>query len=518
VGETVALDKLVSPADGQAQPSPFDGEPRIMAYAQAGTAPDIFVVAVGMARDAAFAEVDRSSQRMVLLILLSLLLALLAAWLVGRYGLQRPIFVLNHAARRWAAGDYSARTGLAGRSELHQLAQTFDRMAEALQVRDRERVDYEQQLRRSRDEAVEANEAKTRFLAAASHDLRQPLQALSMGVTVLEEKHRGDEQASIMVARIKRSVQSLTDLLNSLLDIAALESGLITPQVTDFSLKRLLEELRDEFGQPASTKGLSYRVDECGATVRSDPQHLGRMLRNLVDNAVKFTPAGGEVHVHCLAGEERVEIVVSDTGIGVSPDQQRAIFQDFKQLNNPERSRTKGLGLGLAVVERMSRLLDHPVRLESVPGKGSKFVIAVPRAPHPVGDEFAGQPARADGRVLLVEDDPLVAEATMELLKSWGARVELARTAEEAIALIGRSRDEFQVVIADYRLPAASGLDVVANAILRWPRIKAAIITGDRESVSHEKIIAEGVHLLEKPIRASQLAALLDTGSAVERV
>lgn len=519
VGEMVARDQLPTAANAQASAasvSPFDGERRLMAYAPAGTSQHPFVVAVGLAEALAFAELDHSTRRLVLFILIGLLLALLAAWLAGRYGLQRPIFVLNAAARRWAAGDYAARTGLSGRSELDRLGQTFDRMAEALQTRDRERADHEEQLRRSRDKAVEANEDKSRFLASASHDLRQPLQALSMGITVLEEKHRGDEQTSVMVARVKRSVQSLTDLLNALLDIAALDSGSITPQLADFPIAPVLQSLREQFAQAALAKGLSLHIEECDASVHSDPQHLHRMLRNLVDNAVKFTAAGGGIHVVCRTHDDRVEIEVSDTGIGVSQEEQRAIFQDFNQLDNPERSRSKGLGLGLAVVERMSRLLHHPVKIESSPGKGSTFTVEVPRAPETVGIEIAGHPAKANARVLLVEDDPLVAEATVELLKTWGARVELARSAEEAIAIIGRAREEYQAVIADYRLPAASGLDVVAHAILRWPRIKAAIITGDRESVTHEKIIAEGVHLLEKPVRASQLAALLGR-PAVER-
>jgi CheY-like chemotaxis protein len=250
--------------------------------------------------------------------------------------------------------------------------------------------------------------------------------------------------------------------------------------------------------------------------VRSDPQHLGRMLRNLVDNAIKFTPAGGEVTVSCVVDDTAVDIEVRDTGIGVSPEQQRQIFQDLSQLNNPERSRSKGLGLGLAVVDRMSRLLDHALRVESTPGAGSRFIVRVPRGAG-VSRVRAPSPASAPrGRVLLVEDDPLVAEATEALLSSWGARVELARTAEEALALIARDAEGFEIVIADYRLPSSSGLEVVANAILKWPRIKAAIITGDRESVSHERMIATGVHLLEKPVRASQLAELVG-GAPAER-
>jgi CheY-like chemotaxis protein/two-component sensor histidine kinase len=320
-----------------------------------------------------------------------------------------------------------------------------------------------------------------------------------------------------MVARVKRSVQSLTDLLNALLDIAALESGSITPELSDFPMRPVLQNLREEFAQTALSKGLTLRIDDAEVSVRSDPQHLHRMLRNLVDNAVKSTAAGGAVQVQCRVHDDRVAIEVGESGSGAAEEDRRAIWEDLKQPDSPERSRSRGLGLGLTVAERMSRLLDHPLRLESAPGKGTTFVIEVPRAPETSGIHIAEHPAKRNARVLLVEDDALVAEATLELLKTWGARVELAHSAEEAIAIIGRSRDEFQAVIADYRLPAASGLDVVANAILRWPRIKAAIITGDRESVAHERIIAEGVVLLEKPVRASQLAAFLGALPVAER-
>jgi two-component system, sensor histidine kinase len=513
VGEQLQLAQLPKPGESADLLSPVDGERRIMGIAAVDAAEGARV-AVGVARDVAFAELDRAAERLIALILIALGLSLVAAWLVGRYGLQRPIFLLNDAVRRWAAGDYSARTRLSGRSELDRLGQTFDRMADALEARDRERAGYEEQLRQSRDDAVEANAAKSRFLASASHDLRQPLQALSMGVTVLEERHRGDQQELVMIARIKRSLTSLTDLLNSLLDIAALEAGAVNAQMQDFPLGSLLRTLLDDYAQQAAAKGLRYRVGECDTVVRSDPQHLGRMLRNLVDNAIKFTPAGGEVSVACSTGDASVEIEVSDTGIGVSAEEQRRIFQDFSQLHNPERSRSKGLGLGLAVVERMSRLLQHPVRVESAPGAGAKFVIRVPRA---AGTPALKEPSPAGvsrGRVLLVEDDPLVAEATEALLASWGAKVQLARTAEEALSIIGRDAQGFDIVIADYRLPSSSGLEVVANAILKWPRIKAAIVTGDRESVSHEKIISTGVHLLEKPIRARQLAELVGAPSS----
>src|SRR4051812_35502000 len=206
-------------------------------------------------------------------------IALVGAFFVLRYAagnaLKRKANSLEIAARRWSAGDYTVRTGLRGNSALDRLGKTFDAMAEAVQRREAERAGVEEDLRRSRDEALQASQSKSRFLAAASHDLRQPLQSMSMTVALLDMRHKADADAPV-IARLNRAVGNLAELLNTLLDISQLEAGLVKPTLKTFSVDTLLTEIAEEYSAVAESKGLSFVVQSCDFSVRSDPSMLGR--------------------------------------------------------------------------------------------------------------------------------------------------------------------------------------------------------------------------------------------------
>ncbi|MEA3153870.1 MAG: hypothetical protein QOK44_1459 [Betaproteobacteria bacterium] len=441
-----------------------------------------------------------------LMVVVALLVGVLIGRSSGRRVRQRKLDVLDNAARRWGQGDYGIRIGLRGKSALARLGKTLDSMAEAAQTREAGRAGVEEDLRRSRDEALQASLSKSRFLAAASHDLRQPLQSMSMTVALLEMRHKADADAPV-IARLTRAVTNLAELLNTLLDISQLEAGLVKPNLKTFSIAGLLNEISEEYCAVAESKGLSFVVQSSDFTVRSDPSMLGRMLRNLVENAIRFTPAGGIIDVFARDDGSELLLIVRDTGIGIPEERQHEIFRAFQQLNNPERDRSKGLGLGLAIVDRMSRLLGHALVVESRPGEGSTFSIAVPKG-HTVAAEVS-QPVlsgEVHGRVLLVEDDELVLTTTAQLLEELGATVTKARSTEEALSRL--DSESFDLLIADYRLPGSSGVELVRHARQRRPDIAAAVITGDPSIEELRRLVESDTDVIQKPVRADRLARL----------
>ncbi|MDB5922158.1 MAG: two-component hybrid sensor and regulator [Betaproteobacteria bacterium] len=440
------------------------------------------------------------------MVVVALIVGVLIGRSSGRRVRQRKLDVLDNAARRWGQGDYGIRIGLRGKSALARLGKTLDSMAEAAQTREAGRAGVEEDLRRSRDEALQASLSKSRFLAAASHDLRQPLQSMSMTVALLEMRHKADADAPV-IARLNRAVTNLAELLNTLLDISQLEAGLVKPNLKTFSIAGLLNEISEEYCAVAESKGLSFVVQSSDFTVRSDPSMLGRMLRNLVENAIRFTPAGGIIDVFARDDGSELLLIVRDTGIGIPEERQHEIFRAFQQLNNPERDRSKGLGLGLAIVDRMSRLLGHALVVESRPGEGSTFSIAVPKG-HTVAAEVS-QPVlsgEVHGRVLLVEDDELVLTTTAQLLEELGATVTKARSTEEALSRL--DSESFDLLIADYRLPGSSGVELVRHARQRRPDIAAAVITGDPSIEELRRLVESDTDVIQKPVRADRLARL----------
>jgi signal transduction histidine kinase len=426
---------------------------------------------------------------------------------LARRAAARQVQILDDAVRRWSAGDRAVRTGLKGGSPFGRLGEAFDAMADAVEKTEATRTGADEDLRRSHDAALQASLSKSQFLAAASHDLRQPLQSMSMTVALLEMRHKADADAPV-IGRLNRALTNLSELLNALLDISQLEAGLVKPNLKTFSIGPLLNELADEYASVAESKGLSFIVQSCDFFVRSDPSMLGRMLRSLVENAIRFTPAGGIVDVFARDQGTELALIVKDTGVGIAQGKQEEIFRAFQQLDNPERDRSKGLGLGLAIVDRMSRLLGHALVVESKPHEGSSFSIAVPKA-HAAADEPSDVDLRniqVHGRVLLVEDDALVLATTAQLLEELGATIITCRTAEEALRQL--ERDSFDLIIADYRLPGSSGIDLVKRAREKRPGTAAALITGDPSIEELKRLVDLDTQVIQKPVRADRLARL----------
>lgn len=362
------------------------------------------------------------------------------------------------------------------------------------------------ELDEKRSQAEAANEAKSRFFAAASHDLRQPLQAMGLYLSVLE----GGRTDPITLARLNECMTSLDSLLEVVMDLSRLESGQITPHPRAFALQPLLSRLVWMYEGSARQKGLQLRVHPTSAWALSDATLLERVLSNLIANAIRYTARGGVLlAVRPCAGGVRVCVI--DTGIGIPEHAHQSIFEEFVQLNNPERDPTRGSGLGLSTVRRVTALLGHSLSLRSVVGRGTTFAVALPRAepeldaPLPLAS--APAPAQLSGNVLLVEDNAAVRDALMSLLAKWGLSATAVRTGEEASAAMVSSG--FDVVLSDWRLPGEQdGLAVLREARARLPHLRLGLlITGeDMQTLSNA---GKEFQVLRKPLRPLRLRALL---------
>ena len=307
----------------------------------------------------------------------------------------------------------------------------------------------------------------------------------------------------------------MEQLLNALLDISKLDAGVLSPQIDDFPLATLLQRMENNFAAEAKAKGLRLRVLPCRLAVRSDPLLLERIVMNLVSNAVRYTERGGII-VGCRRRGKRVRIDVWDTGVGIPDDKQREIFQEFIQLGNPERDRSRGLGLGLAIVERLARLLNHRIDLASTPGRGSRFSIELPagdvqqtsqvrRAPAPVTNSLSGL------FVVVVDDEALVRAGMEGVLHGWGCHVVNAGSGDEALALLGEHERTPDVIISDYRLREnETGIEVINRLRTHYATaIPAALISGDTAPERLREAKDSGYPLLHKPVSPAKLRALL---------
>jgi len=367
-------------------------------------------------------------------------------------------------------------------------------------------------LREAREAAERADRSKSRFLAAASHDLRQPMQSMFLFAEALRARIAHDERGRETLVMLERGLETLKSLLDSLLDVSQIDSGAVTAKVEAFGLLPLLQEIGTAYAPIAASKGLDFRLEAgCDAHVRSDRMLLGRIVRNLAENAVRYTESG-HVALRCReAGDGTLYIEVRDTGIGIPADETERIFEEFHQLGNPERDRTHGLGLGLAIVQRLSRLLGHPVELRSEPGRGSVFTIAVPRADasSQAAPEVVTEVARiGHGRLaVLVDDDAIVLLGLQAAFEEWGYETLVAGSTDQAIArleAIGRTPD---FVVADYRLRDGR---VGTEAILKirdltGTAVPGIILTGETGSECRRDAAAHGLGIAFKPITPRQL-------------
>lgn len=373
------------------------------------------------------------------------------------------------------------------------------------------------ELTRQRDAAEQAYLAKASFLAAASHDLRQPMQAMSIFHELLGNEAqtvRGGEH----LANARQAADAMNMLLDTLLDVSKLDARVIQPDRQAFPVQALLDEMEREFVAVAEQKGIRLDVRSCPANIVSDPVLLGRVLRNLLSNAIRYTPAG-RVLVGCRRRQGRLAIAVLDTGIGIAADQQAAIFAEFYQVDNKARDRTQGLGLGLAIVDRITRLLDHPLTLRSQPGRGSCFVVTVPLAtvsdsPAPIRPE--AEPVRMPGslagrRIAVIDDEEAIRTGMAELMRGWGCEVTVAGSVAECLRLVGHGQVAIDGLISDMGLPGPdNGIGAIAAfRKLYGDDLPALLVTGDTSKAALQAAEAEHLIMLHKPIKPARLRAAL---------
>lgn len=375
-----------------------------------------------------------------------------------------------------------------------------------------ENLDLVRQADAARREAEEANTAKSKFLAAASHDLRQPIHAVGLFLDVLSRTPLNSQQREL-VGNISAASEASADMLNTLLDFSRIEAGVVSPRLESFRMQHVLNKIEREFELQADVKALAYRSRETALVVRSDPALVELILRNLVSNAIRYTERGA-VLVACRKRGSLAVLEVWDTGIGIASGQQAEVFKEFHQLGNPERDRHKGLGLGLAIAQGLAKTLGHVLSLQSEPQRGSVFRLALPLAQDiaPVQLNVDGSRAvrNAEGlirgvQVLVIDDDEAVLSAMAQLLQNWGCEVDTAGSIEQALVLAQLQTPD--VLISDYRLRSQrTGAQAISEVrTLLGRHLPALIITGDTAPERLREAIGSGIPLLHKPLSPSAL-------------
>ena len=398
-----------------------------------------------------------------------------------------------------------------------EAAEALERANENLERRVRERTReltrLNAALERAKGEAEEANVSKTRFLAAASHDILQPLNAARLYVTSLVERQGSGEDARL-VSNVDASLEAVEEILGALLDISRLDSGAMKPEISSFRMDEMMRQLEVEFSPLAREKGLTLTFVPSACAVRSDRRLLRRLLQNLVSNAIKYTPQG-RVLIGCRPRDGRLRIDVYDTGLGIAQSKKRTIFREFQRLDQGAKV-ARGLGLGLSIVERIARVLDHTIDLESRPGKGSQFSVTVPLAPALPSDARAAEPKRVDvsqitGMVVLcIDNEPKILDGMETLLGGWGCGVLKAPDLKSALAAVSDAKATPHGLLVDYHLDSGNGIEAIAA--LRWRfgnELPAILITADRSPLVREEARTRDIQVLNKPLKPAALRALL---------
>ena len=380
------------------------------------------------------------------------------------------------------------------------------------------------ELLQKKEIAEDAMRAKADFLAAASHDLRQPTHALGMLIARLGQFHMGAEMHQVY-GSLEASVSAIQELLDELMDYSILDASSQKTDLRPTPLEPLLASLRETLTPLAAAKGLALRIRATDLVVRSDPAMLRRMVQNLALNAIRYTERGA-VLIACRPAQagQAVRIEVWDSGIGIAPDQQQHIFKEFFQVGNVARERHKGIGLGLSIVQRSAQLLDHNIVLRSNLGCGSRFGIVAPResacppAPVPVRDTLLESSSLVGLEVLLVEDDAMSRSALTDLLQSWGCSVRACQSGAQALAgLAGQPQPH--IMLSDFRLDDASnGLELILalRQALGKP-VPACLVSGDLSTTLLDQARAHNILLLHKPLRPAKLRSLLRRLQAAAR-
>jgi signal transduction histidine kinase len=470
----------------------------------------------------AYAPLYNSITRSGGLLVAALALAFFASLLFARR-MVVPIRALQEGAMRIGRGELTQRIVIKTKDEFEALGDEFNKMAARLQE---SYATLEHRVEARTRQLELANLAKSRFLAAASHDLRQPLHALGLWVAQLHGRMRAGERRRI-VARIDEALSAMNELFNALLDISKLDAGVLTPSIVEFPIAKLLDRVDMTFTGAAREKGLSLRIVSTSVWVRSDFILLERIVFNLVSNAVRYTSSGGVV-VGCRKRSANLHIEVWDTGTGVPQDQKQNIFGEFYRLSGPDGNGRSGLGLGLAIVDRLSRLLDHSVSLTSILGKGSCFSVAVPLVPAPleIGKSRAPAPPLMDAPdrklVVLIDDDPLVLGGMGGLFRSWGYHLLVTGTDDKALAGVADDDSRPDLIVSDYHLPGRkTGIEVIEGLRRAFSaKIPALLVSGDTSPELLRQARTSGYHLLHKPVDPMALRAMvahLLRGQQIER-
>ena len=450
----------------------------------------------------------------VLTILAAVLFFIAMKLLIIRQNISKPLQLLTDTINTFTATqkveESEFERGLMVRGdELGRMSRSFNRLKHDLWNQGRD-------LQDAKEEAERANRAKSVFLASASHDLRQPLHAMQMYIAALRQKMDNADTLSI-VDDIDAVSISTARLLGALLDVSQLEAGAIKPKKEDFLVEEILNRAFREFAPAAREKNLDFRVISSSLAVRSDPVLLERILGNFISNAIRYTHEG-RIVLGVRRRGDRASIEVWDSGQGIPENQTAAIFEDFHQIDNAERDRSKGLGLGLAIARRLAVCLSHDIECDSLFGHGSRFAVLVE-----LGSIEAGEAVElltldhmikslSGLRILLVEDDLDVLKSTQNLLTSWGCSVVSATNLEEVIKVMDEnSTTPPNLILADYRLPGgADGMEVIERVQrIVGHEIPSIVVTGDVQENNLEAIASEGHQVLCKPVQPAKLRALI---------
>jgi signal transduction histidine kinase/CheY-like chemotaxis protein len=398
-----------------------------------------------------------------------------------------------------------------------EAAEALERANETLERRVHERTEeltrLNAALARAKADADAANISKTKFLAAASHDILQPLNAARLYVTSLIERQRGGQEEARLIDNVDASLEAVEEIIGALIDISRLDTGAMRPEFASFRIDELLHQIELEFAPLAGAKGLDLAFMPCSAVVRADRRLLRRLLQNLVSNAIKYTPAG-RVLVGCRRRGRMLRIDVYDTGVGIPQSKQRDIFMEFHRLDEGAKI-ARGLGLGLSIVERIARVLGGDVTVASQVGRGSHFAVTVPLSSAtpmelPRREEQRLDPGQLVGiTALCIDNEPAVLDGMETLLQGWGCEVIKAPDLDAALAAVAASGTLPNGLLVDYHLDRGNGIDAIAALRARIGEVPAILITADRSPAVREQARAHGTQVLHKPIKPAALRALL---------
>jgi two-component system, sensor histidine kinase len=449
----------------------------------------------------------------------AILMALVLAWRLSG-DVSRPLQAITHTVAQLADGNLTERTPEISHGEVGQLERGINRMAGALEEN---QLNLTMRIREATAElmgqklaAEDAVSAKSRFLAAASHDLRQPLHALTLLVTALREQAPKGE-AGRLARHIEASANAMGSLLNALLDLSKLDAGVVEVRPSCFPIQRVFTHVAEQFQPVAQARGIRLIFARSSLWSYSDPVLAGRILSNLVSNALRNTDVGGVLVGARRVGKHGIRIEVRDTGKGIPKEFQARIFEEYFQLDNPERHRDKGLGLGLAIVARLARLLGSQVQVRSEPGRGACFMFRLARCAAAPDQPEAAPPATAltlpleKALVAFIDDDEAILAAMVEVFDHWNVALAAGEDAEQVRAelqALGRVPD---LILCDYRLRGGhTGVEAVQ--LLReafGADIPAALLTGDTATDTIQAIKASQLPVLHKPIKPAKLRAFL---------